>query len=72
MEKKKKFSIVVPFYFNELNIPYTVPKLQAVADSLTEFEVEFIFIDDGSNDKTFNLLFEESKKDARIKLIKLS
>lgn len=72
MEHKKKFSIVVPFYFNEQNIPYTVPKLQLVTNSLKDFDIEFVFIDDGSGDNTYSLLLQESTKDNRIKIIKLS
>jgi dolichol-phosphate mannosyltransferase len=72
MQEKKKFSIIVPFYYNELNIPFTIPRLQKVANDLTDFDVEFVFVDDGSGDNTFKLLLDESMKDRRIKLIKLS
>jgi len=68
----KKFSIVVPIYFNAENIPYTVPRLQKLEDIITSYQFEFVFVDDGSKDDSYNLLLEEQKKDGRIKIIKLS
>ncbi|MNW45058.1 putative glycosyltransferase CsbB [compost metagenome] len=67
-----KFSIVVPIYYNELNIPHTVPRLQKLQDIITDCDFEFVFVDDGSKDKSFSLLLEERKKDHRIKVVKLS
>lgn len=69
---KRLFSIVVPIYFNELNIPYTVPRLQDLQKLIPNYDIEFIFVDDGSLDRSFELLLVEKKKDPRIKLIKLS
>ncbi|WP_025114729.1 glycosyltransferase family 2 protein [Lysinibacillus fusiformis] len=69
---KKIFSILVPIYFNELNIPYTVPRLQSLTELFPSYDLEFVFVDDGSKDDSLNLLLEEKKKDARIKVIKLS
>ncbi|MDI4650308.1 glycosyltransferase family 2 protein [Cohnella hashimotonis] len=72
MNTKLKFSIVVPIYFNELNIEHTVPRLKRLQESLPEFELEFIFVDDGSKDRSLALLLSEREKDQRIKVIKLS
>jgi len=68
----KKLSIVVPVYFNESNIPHTIPELKKLRDLLPGYNLEFIFVDDGSGDNSFQLLLEERKKDDRIKVIKLS
>jgi polyisoprenyl-phosphate glycosyltransferase len=69
---KPKFSIVVPIYYNELNIPYTVPRLKALEETLPGYDFEFVFVDDGSQDGSLKLLLEERQKDPRIKVIKLS
>lgn len=69
---KQVFTIVVPIYYNELNIPHTVPRLQKLQELLTQFTLEFIFVDDGSQDSSYELLMEEKRKDPRIKVIKLS
>lgn len=70
--KRQKFSIVVPVYYNELNIPHTLPRLQALQELLPEWELEFIFVDDGSKDRSLALLLAAREQDARIKVIKLS
>lgn len=72
MNTKKLFSIVIPIYYNEQNIPYTIPRLKNLQSYLPNYEFEFVFVDDGSEDKSFQLLQEEKKKDQRIKIIKLS
>ncbi|MEI4768838.1 glycosyltransferase family 2 protein [Psychrobacillus sp. FJAT-51614] len=69
---KKKFSILIPVYFNELNIPHTIPRLQLLSRTLKDYEFEFIFVDDGSKDNSLNLLLEHKENDSRIKVIKLS
>lgn len=67
-----KFSIVVPVYYNELNIPYTIPRLQNLQNIISNCEFEFVFVDDGSKDSSFTLLMEARKQDSRIKVVKLS
>lgn len=67
-----KFSIVVPIYYNELNIPHTVPRLQKLENLLPECDLEFVFVDDGSKDRSLELLLEARDQDQRIKVIKLS
>ncbi len=69
-----KITIIVPCYQNELNIPVTGEKLIA-DESLFEpgVEFEYIFIDDGSKDKTFDELLAFQKRHAdKVKLIKLT
>ncbi|WP_438348919.1 glycosyltransferase family 2 protein [Paenibacillus sp. FA6] len=67
-----KLSIVVPVYYNELNIPHTIPRLQALESIIPNCDFEFIFVDDGSKDNSFPLLMEARKQDPRIKVVKLS
>lgn len=67
-----KFSIVVPIYYNELNIPHTVPRLQKLQEILPECDFEFVFVDDGSGDDSLSLLLQAREQDNRIKVIKLS
>lgn len=68
----KTFSIVVPIYFNALNIPHLIPRLQKLQEALPEYRLEFIFVDDGSGDNSFQLLADAHKQDNRMKIIKLS
>ena len=68
----KKFSIVVPIYFNAENIPFTIPRLQKLEEIIPSYEFEFVFVDDGSRDDSYRLLLEAKKNDQRIKVVKLS
>ena len=67
-----KFSIIIPVYYNGLNIPHLIPRLKALQDKLPGCSLEFVFVDDGSGDDSFALLFQEHQKDSRIKIVKLS
>ncbi|MGN7761965.1 glycosyltransferase family 2 protein [Paenibacillus sp. 22594] len=67
-----KLSIVVPVYYNELNIPHTIPRLQNLENIITDCDFEFVFVDDGSKDNSFSMLMEAKQQDPRIKVIKLS
>jgi glycosyltransferase involved in cell wall biosynthesis len=52
-----KLSIIVPCYFNEENIPVTVPGLIAnEANFPADVTCEYIFVDDGSGDGTVQAL----------------
>jgi dolichol-phosphate mannosyltransferase len=56
VDGRRTFSIVVPIYYNELNIPDTVPQLLALAKQLPSWRIELVFVDDGSEDRSLDLL----------------
>ena len=66
-----KLSIIVPVYYNELNLPDFYPKLKEVLND-GNLEYEIIFVDDGSGDNSYIKLLELREKDKNIKIIKLS
>ena len=55
---KKLFSIVLPIYKNELNIPITIPYIIEHLDLFPDYQVEIIMVNDGSPDNSY----EEMKK----------
>ena len=71
-----KLSIVIPCYNEEGILPLTLERLNKLfnewisRDDLTE--IEFIFVDDGSQDRTYDLLTETSKEDKRVKVVRFS
>lgn len=70
---KPVFSVVVPVYQNEKNIPDTVPRLLGLQDRLPEFDLELVFVDDGSRDDSYRLLQQYALQHPdRIKLVKLT
>ncbi|MDP3990736.1 MAG: glycosyltransferase family 2 protein [Candidatus Nealsonbacteria bacterium] len=69
MENQKiEISIVIPVYNEEENIKELFLKLERVLNGLNK-TYEIIFIDDGSTDKTFDILKDLSKEDEKLKVI---
>jgi glycosyltransferase involved in cell wall biosynthesis len=58
-------SVILPVYNEEGNIPVLVERLTHVLNH-EKIEYEIIFVDDGSKDKTFKIIREAAKKDARV------
>lgn len=69
--KRKKISIVISAYNEEGNIAALYAALCDAVLTLTEKEIEFIFVDDGSSDKTFDICRQIQEKDSRIRIIRL-
>jgi len=69
----KTISIVVPVYYNENNLPETIPQLLALAPNLPEYQLELVMVDDGSGDDSLGVLrkFQQEYPD-RIKVVKLT
>lgn len=68
-----KISIVVPCYNEELSLPYFYDEITRVAESMkSDAEFEFIFVNDGSGDKTVDGLRALAKKDNRVRYISFS
>lgn len=66
-------SIVIPCYFNELNLLKTYKVLKEdVLDKRPDMQFEVICVDDGSKDNTLGVLKDLQALDSRIKIIKLS
>lgn len=67
----KTLSIVIPIFNEEKNIDPLYKEL-AFLEKKTSFNLEFIFIDDGSQDQSKELLLKLQKKDKRVKLIEFT
>ena len=69
----KTFSIVAPVFQNEANLPDSVPKLLALGQALPAYQLELVFVDDGSRDRSLEILTDFSKRfPSVIKVIKLA
>lgn len=67
----KKLSLVVPVYYEQEVILQFLKETKEELEKLL-IEYEYVFVDDGSKDKTVEIIREEAKKDARIKLVVFS
>lgn len=59
---KAKLSVIVPCYNEEESIPLLKGKLDSVIMQ-SDFPLEFIFVDDGSSDKTYTILKQTFPKE---------
>lgn len=64
-------SIVVPLYNEESNIIEFYKRTRTVFDRLN-YEYEIIFVDDGSRDRTLDLLKELASRDDAVKIVSFS
>ncbi len=71
MINKISYSIIVPLYNEELVIQETYRRLKAVMDTTKE-NYEIVFVNDGSKDKTRDLVENMCRNDEKIKLINFS
>ena len=67
-----KISIIIPCYNEEQALPYLYAELQKVTADMPHQEFEFIFINDGSRDKTLSLIKELRQKDDRVRFVSFS
>ncbi len=68
MSEHPRYSIVVPIYNEEGNIQKLYDRVSQVMDSTGE-SWELVTVNDGSRDKSFELLSALSQKDPRIKVV---
>ena len=71
MRTVKRISIVVPVYNEEENIAYFVQSVTAVMEQLS-YTYEMLFIDDGSRDRSREILLELGTRDPRVQSIFLA
>lgn len=70
---KKKISILIPTYNEEQNIDLLCNELKlTISKYSSEYDFEYIFVDDGSLDNTVACLEKHAKENNEIKVIELS
>jgi polyisoprenyl-phosphate glycosyltransferase len=70
---RRLVSIVVPCYNEEAVFALLGTRLVDLANSLSEdYSVELLFVDDGSRDRTWDLIRELARRDSRVRGVSLS
>ena len=67
-----KISVVVPMYYEEEVAKECYTRLKNVLEKIENYNYEIIFINDGSKDKTLEILKEIAKENKNVKIISFS
>ena len=60
---KKLFSIIIPVYKNEKNLPITVPYiLEQIPTLFPQYDIELVLVNDGSPDRSWELMKDFQKQ----------
>jgi len=71
-QKRTLVSVIIPVYNEEQVIDELLSRILSLCTIHSVYHWEIIFIDDGSNDQTLQLLNGAAVKDSRIKIVQLS
>lgn len=61
----KKITIIIPAYNEEEPLPMLFERVTALIDSIPQYDFEVLFVDDGSKDRTLELIKAQRKIDKR-------
>ena len=67
-----KVSLVIPVYFNEENLRPLYRDIEEKLYCHEEIDWELVLVDDGSKDKSYEVIKELARRDSRIKAVHLS
>ena len=70
--KTKKISLVIPMYCEEKVAKECYKRVKECLDRLENYNYEIIFINDGSKDKTLEILEQIAENDKQVKIISFS
>ncbi len=68
----KKISIIIPAYNEEEALPPLYDRIKKLMDTMEKYEFELLFVNDGSKDKTIEIIKQLRQEDNRICYVDLS
>lgn len=68
----KKISVIIPMYFEEAVVQECYKRVTNTLSAISEYDYEIICINDGSKDKTLDILEKCAENDERLKVISFS
>ena len=69
---KELISLIVPCYNEQEVLPIFYEEVSRVTALMSDYDFEFLFVDDGSKDKTLETVKDFAQKDERVKYISFS
>ena len=67
-----KLSLIIPCYNEEAALPFIYKELTTVSGQLQDYQIEYLFINDGSTDRTLAILKDLAASDKRVKYYSFS
>ena len=68
----KKISVIIPAYNEEESLPILYERMEKLMKSMENYEFEILFVNDGSKDKTIEIIKDMREKDNRISYVDFS
>ncbi len=68
----EKITVIVPCYNEEAALPIFYEEIEKISKEMKNVDFEYLFVNDGSKDKTLDILRELSKKDKKVRYISFS
>ena len=68
----KKVTILIPAYNEEESIPFLKKRVEELINKIKDYEFEILLINDGSSDKTLELIKKWREEDSRISYVDFS
>lgn len=72
MIRDPRVSVAIPLYNEEQGVPELLRRVRAVLDAIPGGPHEIVLVDDGSSDRTLEMLEAEAARDERIVVVSLS
>lgn len=69
---KKRVTLLIPCYNEEQSLPLLYPELKKLMDGQSSYEWEVLFVNDGSRDKTMEIIKTLRTEDSRVRYVSLS
>lgn len=71
-DKSKTITILIPAYNEEEVLGKLYDRLDKLGREITKYRLEFLFVNDGSHDRTMEIIKEYRAKDSRVSYVSLS
>ena len=68
----KKISLIIPTYNEQESLPFLFERLKKVKQKIENYEFEFLFVNDGSKDKSLEIIKDQRAIDNRVSYVDFS
>lgn len=69
---RKRVTLLIPCYNEEQSLPLLYPELEKLMDGQIAYDWEVLFVNDGSRDRTMEIIKDLRAKDGRVRYVSLS